>query len=897
MDYFASTIDSLAKQASEITMYDVRSTINKAKAMVLNLSEMETKGESTLSEATNNEAWGASSTLMTEIAQGTHNFQLFNEIMPAIYQRFTDKEARQWRQIYKSLVLLEYLVKNGSERVIDDARAHLSLIKVLRNFHYTDENGKDQGINVRNRSKELAELLSDLDRVRQERRKAKQNKNKYTGVGNDGSGFGGGGPSFTSATGSRYGGFGSDSFDSGGYNGGGSSSGGGRGFSDSSARAAEYEEYDAGDWEDAPRRTTSSRATASASASTSRSKPTPATPVAAPAPVMKQPEVNLFDFDDDEQLPPPPAKQAAPIAAPSAGLDDDFDDFQSAPAAAPSFSAPAPAPAASSGHQNVFALLNATPAAPAAQAPRPQQAAPSPMGGFAAMQPQRPSYTSQTSSTFSGASVQSAASAPPAAKKPAADFSDLFGDFGGSTSAKPAGGPKLTMQQLAAQEREKQLFAMSGAGSKPSGGAASGGGGGNGWDSLLTSTMRPTRQLAPPSPGDSKPRSSSKRKATAPPELRSHETTAGGTGTSASSSDMNGDGSATLKKSRSESTLRTSRVMSCCANCTLRSLECIWLGPQPDLLVVLVTQLASQLGLSPSELDELVIEADTIIRRVPSPAASAESSDAKQPATLDHVVTTDTRRGGAEFLRPLESSRPFTPPRRPSSTPDPSSTAYRSNQPSPRPQVFIPPPIVTLPRAAVRDERYADATMSSFTLPPVLLAAGRNPVVAVGLPLALGWASGLITKTSIKTWYTPLQKPPGNPPPVVFPFAWTTLYASMGLASHFLVKAYDQQLPGTALKDTASLAIKLYWGSLVLNYAWTPLFFGLKQTAVALADIALLTPTVYALTYFSFQVDPRTIFLLAPYSAWLTFATYLNGGIWYLNFFPKSWSKSVKKDE
>lgn len=40
-----------------------------------------------------------------------------------------------------------YLVKNGSERVIDDARTHLSLIKVLRNFHYTDENGKDQGIN------------------------------------------------------------------------------------------------------------------------------------------------------------------------------------------------------------------------------------------------------------------------------------------------------------------------------------------------------------------------------------------------------------------------------------------------------------------------------------------------------------------------------------------------------------------------------------------------------------------------------------------------------------------------------------------------------------------------------------------------------------------------------
>lgn len=70
--------------------------------------------------------------------------------MPTIYQRFTEKEAVQWRQIYKALVLLEFLVKNGSERVIDDARAHLSLIKVLRNFYFTDDAGKDQGINGKN---------------------------------------------------------------------------------------------------------------------------------------------------------------------------------------------------------------------------------------------------------------------------------------------------------------------------------------------------------------------------------------------------------------------------------------------------------------------------------------------------------------------------------------------------------------------------------------------------------------------------------------------------------------------------------------------------------------------------------------------------------------------------
>lgn len=78
-----------------------------------------------------------------------------------------EKEARQWRQIYKAshrsgvpsvlplivgnlsqaLQLLEYLIKHGSERVVDDARSHVSTLKMLRSFHYIDEKSKDQGLN------------------------------------------------------------------------------------------------------------------------------------------------------------------------------------------------------------------------------------------------------------------------------------------------------------------------------------------------------------------------------------------------------------------------------------------------------------------------------------------------------------------------------------------------------------------------------------------------------------------------------------------------------------------------------------------------------------------------------------------------------------------------------
>jgi epsin len=134
----------------------------------------------------------------------------FIELIPSIFSSLTQLLLSLSPFLDQSLQLLEYLVKNGSERVVDDARSHVSMIKILRNFHYIDEKGKDQGINVRNRSRELATLLGDLDQIRQERRKAKQLRNKYLGSAGGG-GSATGGPSFSSG-GSRYGGFGSDQY-------------------------------------------------------------------------------------------------------------------------------------------------------------------------------------------------------------------------------------------------------------------------------------------------------------------------------------------------------------------------------------------------------------------------------------------------------------------------------------------------------------------------------------------------------------------------------------------------------------------------------------------------------------------------------------------------------------
>lgn len=267
-----------------------------------------------------------------------------------IYRRFTEKTAEEWRQIYKSLQLLEFLIKHGSERVIDDARSHLTLLKMLRQFHYIDENGKDQGINVRNRAKELSELLSDVDRIRSERKKARATKNKYIGV-EGGSGFGSG-----LSGGSRYGGFGSDTY--GGYSGGVYGDGGGFGGQSSDyggfggggggSRSSQFEEYDEFDEDDRP------------SASSSRPRPSERASPKKPAepPKKKEPEVDLFSFDDPEPAPSTAAAAIPAAPATSSGLadlsaptntadDDEFDDFQSAaPAPAAQPLAPSIAPAA-----------------------------------------------------------------------------------------------------------------------------------------------------------------------------------------------------------------------------------------------------------------------------------------------------------------------------------------------------------------------------------------------------------------------------------------------------------------------------------------------------------------------------------------------------------------------
>lgn len=89
----------------------------------------------------------------------------------------------------QSLLLLNYLVRNGSERVVTSSREHIYDLRSLENYTFTDENGKDQGINVRHKVRELIDFIQDDDKLREERKKAKKNKDKYIGMSSDAMGM------------------------------------------------------------------------------------------------------------------------------------------------------------------------------------------------------------------------------------------------------------------------------------------------------------------------------------------------------------------------------------------------------------------------------------------------------------------------------------------------------------------------------------------------------------------------------------------------------------------------------------------------------------------------------------------------------------------------------------
>ncbi|EGT58175.1 hypothetical protein CAEBREN_13681 [Caenorhabditis brenneri] len=145
----------------------------KVKNVAYNFSDAQVK----VREATSNDPWGPSTALMSEIADLTHNPVAFTEIMSIVWKRLNDS-GNNWRHVYKSLVLLDSLIKCGHEKVAQQCRENVFTIEKLKDFRHV-EDSRDQGLNIRDKAHQITSLLLDDERLINERTLFILTRNKF----------------------------------------------------------------------------------------------------------------------------------------------------------------------------------------------------------------------------------------------------------------------------------------------------------------------------------------------------------------------------------------------------------------------------------------------------------------------------------------------------------------------------------------------------------------------------------------------------------------------------------------------------------------------------------------------------------------------------------------------
>ncbi len=141
------------------------------------------------------------------------------------------------------------------------------------------------------------------------------------------------------------------------------------------------------------------------------------------------------------------------------------------------------------------------------------------------------------------------------------------------------------------------------------------------------------------------------------------------------------------------------------------------------------------------------------------------------------------------------------------------------------------------------------------------------------LPLAVGGLSAFLTADSMEV-YQALRQPPLSPPGWLFPIVWAILYVLMGIAA-YLVWVRDSTGRNGAL---------LFYGlQLAFNFVWTLIFFNLQNYGLALLWILILWVLILITTVRFFRETKAAGWLMVPYLLWVSFAVYLNAGVWLLN--------------
>jgi benzodiazapine receptor len=145
----------------------------------------------------------------------------------------------------------------------------------------------------------------------------------------------------------------------------------------------------------------------------------------------------------------------------------------------------------------------------------------------------------------------------------------------------------------------------------------------------------------------------------------------------------------------------------------------------------------------------------------------------------------------------------------------------------------------------------------------------------VGLCFGVAAVGGRWTAGEIPTWYRTLARPAIAPPNWVFGPVWSLLYLLMALAAWRVGLA--------AASPLRRWALALFMLQLALNLAWSWIFFHQHAIGAALVEVVVLWAAIGATTLVFARVDPVAAWMMAPYWAWVTFATVLNAAYWRLN--------------
>lgn len=148
--------------------------------------------------------------------------------------------------------------------------------------------------------------------------------------------------------------------------------------------------------------------------------------------------------------------------------------------------------------------------------------------------------------------------------------------------------------------------------------------------------------------------------------------------------------------------------------------------------------------------------------------------------------------------------------------------------------------------------------------------------VFLGVVFGCAAAGGAITAANVNGWYASLAKPDLTPAPWVFPIVWNFLFFLMGIAAWIVWRAAGSL-------DRAGAAMSLFVAQLMLNFAWSVIFFGLHKLGFAIFENLALDGAIIATIWAFWRHSPLAAILLMPYLLWSLFATWLTTAIWWLN--------------